>query len=266
MDIFSLFKTEVLYLPDSATLNSPYFEIYQKILKKLKIKHKILDNHLPSINLFELGYENLARNIARKNFEIFKQEEIKKIITNSPEYFKMLLHDYPKLIPEWNIEVLNLWDLILEKLEKNSFLIKEKAMEIISFHDNCYLGRYCETYESPRKILEYIGYQIDEMENNKQNSMCCGTCGGLIHTNPELADELAKERIQQAKRLRLKKLAVCSVENYNLLKKNSKDIEILELSELLAKALNIEIEKTEEEYIEKEEKILEKSLEIENEI
>jgi len=129
-------------------------------------------------------------------------------------------------------------------------------MEVVTYHDPCYLGRYCKVYEEPRKILELIGYDIREMDNSKENSFCCGSCGGLPRISPVLANKIAEERILQVKRIGLKEMIVVGFENYSLLKNNSKDIEVLELSEVLANALGIKKIDTLEEPIEGEERIL----------
>lgn len=245
MGLFSLFgKSTMLYFPGSVTFFKfpELFDLYQKIFYKLDIDFKIIDKQISSgLPAFEAGYDLLARKIARRNFEIFKEEDISELITNSPEDYKIFLKDYPNMIPDWNIVPQNLWLKILEKLQAKPRLIKYNSAESITYHDSCYLGRYCEIYEEPRKILELIGYNIIEMSDTKTESMCCGSCGGLPRTNPELADEIAKERILQAKRIGVKKIVVASVENYQLLKKNAKEneIEILELSEILAMALGI---------------------------
>jgi Fe-S oxidoreductase len=130
-------------------------------------------------------------------------------------------------------------------------------MEIITFHDSCYLGRHSKIYEEPREILEALGYQIEELDNNEEDCFCCGSCGNLPFTNPELANKIAKEKISQAKRIGIKKIIVTSFDNYNLLRKNSKNsgVEILELSDVIANSLDIQKIIYEEE-IEGEEKIL----------
>ena len=131
-------------------------------------------------------------------------------------------------------------------------------MDFVTFHDNCYLGRYCGIYNAPRKILELIGYEVKEMDNSKENSFCCGSCGGLIFSNPDLANKIAKERVLHAKRIGVKKMVVVGFENYDLLKKNigNSGVEILEFSDVLASALGIGVDKFDDEPIEEEEKIL----------
>ena len=256
MGIFSfLGQSSTLYFPGCVTYFKfpENFELYKKIFYKLGVGFEVVDKKICcGLPALEAGYDQIARKLARRNFEIFKEKGIKSLITNSPEAYKMFLEDYPEILPDWNIHVRNLWDIISERLESRPRLIKNKALEIVTYHDSCYLCRYCGVYEEPRKILELIGYEIKEMPDTKLDSVCCGSCGGLARTNLKLANEVAKQRILQAKRIGVKKMIVASMENYQLLKKNSGDsgVEILELSEVLALALGIK--KKEPEFVEEE--------------
>jgi Fe-S oxidoreductase len=272
MGLFSIFGGEELtYFPGCVTYfkNRENFELYKKIFSKLGINFRVISKKICcGLPALEAGYETEARRLARKNFEIFKEERINSVITNCPACYKMLMQNYNEMMPDWDIKVKNIWKIILEKLENKPKIIKFKEIESVGFHDNCYLGRYCNTFDEPRRILELLGYEIKEFQNNKNESFCCGSCGGLIRTNPELVDKIAKERILQAKRIGIKKIIVTSFDNLNLLKKNlnGKDIEILELSEVLAIGLGLKKpEKNKsyehEEKIDKEEKEVDRILE-----
>jgi|TARA_Y100000034_G_scaffold49087_1_gene60659 Fe-S oxidoreductase len=258
LDFFT--KTNTLFFPGCTTYhkNKEGLELYKLIFAKLGIKLLELEkNQCSGIELLEAGYEQEARKQARKNLSIFQENDIKSIITTDPKCYKIFTQDYKEFLPDLNIEVINIWQLILNQLRKKHHLIKNKPMEIITFHDSCYLGRHSNIYDEPRKILEALGYQIEELDNNKEDCFCCGSCGNLPFTNPELANKIAKEKISQVKRIGIKKMIVTSFDNYNLLKKNSENsgVEILELSDVIAKSLDIQKIIYEEE-IEGEEKIL----------
>ena len=82
MGIFSLFKKEdALYYPGCMTYYKykQNFELYKKIFSKLSINvisgENIVCCGLPAL---EAGYEQEAWKLARKNFELFKEEEVKK--------------------------------------------------------------------------------------------------------------------------------------------------------------------------------------------
>lgn len=262
MGIFSILgleKPETLYYPGCVTYfkYKDNYEAYKKIFSKLGIKtvwsENIICCGLPAL---EMGYEGEARKLARKKFELLKENGIKSIITNCPACYKMFKQNYPEFLPDWNIEVIDVWKLILEKLVNKPKLIKNRVEEKITYHDSCYLGRYSEIYDAPRKILELIGYTIKEICDSRENSICAGSCGSLDIINPEIADKIARQRLLQAKRTGVKKIIVASMKNYDLLKKNAGElgIEVLELSRVLAKALDIKFfggkgELTEEELV-----------------
>lgn len=260
MGIFSVLgfgKSNTLYFPGCTTYFKfqQNYELYQKIFSKLDIDFRIIDKQISSgLTALEAGYEQEARKLALKNFELFKEEKINSIITNSPEDYKMFLQDYPKILPDWNINVKNIWAMILEELKEKPRLIKDKTTEVVSYQDSCYLGRYCGIYNEPREILKLLGYEIKELFDSKSNCICCGSCGGLPISNPELANEIAREKLLQVKRIGVKKIIVASMKNYELLKDNAKGlgIEVLELSEVLALALGI---KTKEELNEEKEQV-----------
>lgn len=254
MGLFSIFgKSSTVYFPGCITYfkYKESFGLYQEIFSKLGINFRILDGQICSgLETWEAGYEAESRKLARKNFDIFNGEGIKSIITTSPGCYKMFLQNYPEFLPYWDIEVKNLWKLILEKLRDRPYLVKKMASstsrdvetaKFVTYHDPCYLGRYCKIYDEPRKILELIGYEIEEMDNSKEDSFCCGSCGGLPRISPLLANKIAKERILQAKRIGVKKMIVIGFENYDLLKDNidGTGVEVFEISEILANALGI---------------------------
>ena len=258
MGIFSVFsKSNTLYFPGCIAYfrDKDSFELWKKIFYKLGIDFKLAEKKvccgLPAL---EAGYDSLARKLARRNFDIFKEEKIDKILTPCPVCYKMFKEDYKRFLPEWNIEALNVWKIILDKLEEKPGLIKNKVNEeegkLINkvnedgetgFQDSCYLGRYSGIYEEPREIVKLIGYKIKEIKDNRENCFCSGSCGSLPITNPELANKTAREKLLQFKRAGIKKLIVCSPEEYELLKKNSTEtkIEILEFSEILGNALGL---------------------------
>ncbi len=261
MGIFSLFnKSNTVYFPGCTTYFKfpDYFDLYQKIFTKLGINFKVMDNNgCCGIEPLEAGYEIEARKLARKNFDVFRGEDVDSVITTSPECFKMFSQDYPDFLPDWNIEVKNIWEVVLSRLKSKPKLIRDKAMEAVTYHDSCYLGRHSGVYDAPREILGLIGYEIIEMADSREESVCCGSCGGLPRTNPELANQIARQRILQAKRTGVKKIIVASLDNYELLKKNTvPGIEIVEISEALAIALGFQIEKESQEVIEGEDQIV----------
>jgi Fe-S oxidoreductase len=260
MGLFSIFKSsKTVYFPGCATYfkNREYFELYEKVFHRLGIEFKVVNKKICcGLPALELGFDAEARKIAKRNFEIFKEEKITHIITSDPGCHKMFLQDYPNLIPDWNIKTENLWNIILERLEAKPHLIKNRIIEKVTYQDSCYLGRYLETYEGPRKILKLLGYELVEMNDSRDSAVCCGSCGQLPFTNSHLSNSIAKERILQAKRIGVRKIITNSMNDFQILNLNSTpEMEIIDMSEILADALGIRKKEAEEfkEEIEEEE-------------
>src|SRR3989344_6936731 len=134
-----------LYYPGCLTkfVLKKEFDNYRRILDALGVDYILIPEELccgmPALNA---GYENEARKLARKNFEIFEKQKINKIITNCPSCYNMLLK-YKELVPGWNIEIEHVVVTIRNKLKKARII---KVNEEITFHDPCHLGRYAGIY------------------------------------------------------------------------------------------------------------------------
>ncbi|MFH0893393.1 MAG: (Fe-S)-binding protein, partial [Bacteroidota bacterium] len=82
------------------------------------------------------------------------------------------------------------------KLKADSNKISDKK---ITYHDPCYLGRANGEYETPRKVLQAMGYSLSEMKCNKSFALCCGAGGGQMFKEAEKGDkEVYMERTEQA--------------------------------------------------------------------
>lgn len=243
MGLFSIFKSSKrVFFPGCCVYfkHRDIFHLYIKILSRLDIDFKLTEKKICcGLPALELGYGSEARKIARRNFEIFKEENIGEIITCDPGCYKMFSKDYYNLVPDWNLEVENIWKLILEKLELKPSLIKNKTVDIITYQDPCYFREF-GIFDEVRKILELIGYEIREMDDSREEGVCCGNCGQLNLLNPLLSDQIAKERILSAKRVGVNKIITSSISDYEILSKNcNNDIEVVDISEILAIALGI---------------------------
>jgi Fe-S oxidoreductase len=68
----------------------------------------------------------------------------------------------------------------------------------VTYHDPCHLGRMLGVFDEPREILKALGVEVVEMEHNRTFSDCCGGGGGVADTDPDLALEVAKNRVRDA--------------------------------------------------------------------
>lgn len=69
-----------------------------------------------------------------------------------------------------------------------------------TYHDPCHIGRYSKIYDAPRNVLKAIpGVTFKEMVRIKENSLCCGSGGGVKAFDPNMAVGVAKIRLEEAR-------------------------------------------------------------------
>lgn len=195
------------------------------------------------------GYEKLAK----LNAQYIKDSGAKTLVTTCPECFRTLTKDYPEYIGEFAIDVVHISQFIEDLLDKGKLKANEKATDIqkVTYHDSCRLGRHMGIFESPRKVLSKIpSIELLEMERNRESGICCGVSAW---TNCKShSKQMQIERMQEAKatgadilmtscpkcKIHLK----CSVHNEIPVEKEEVDIEVLDFTEIVAKALGLGVD------------------------
>ncbi len=219
--IKKLTEKNTLYYPGCLTKILKLDENYKKILQKLEIQFITLEDTefccgSPIINV---GYQEDFQKISGNNMDLFKKHKVSKIITSCPSCYNTFKKYY-------NIEVEHITQTILNNIDK---LELKNFNEKITYHDPCYLGRYQNIYNEPREILKALNFEVIEMENNKENSLCCGAGSGLQPNLPSIANKAAEVRLKQVKTSKL--ITTCPLCYQHF--KNNSNIKVLELSEVL---------------------------------
>ncbi len=195
----------------------------EKLLDIAGVDYHILeDEKCCGSVLLRTGFFKEAQRQIEKNTEVLRGE---KIITSCAGCYKTLKEDYEGL------DVIHISQL-LDELIRDGKLNLEKGELDVTYHDSCHLARHMEVFDEPRNVIESLA-NIVEMENNRENSLCCGAGGGVKSAYPEIATQMAKTRIDQAMDTGCKTLVTaCPFCKLNL---SNDELEVLDLTEFLVK-------------------------------
>lgn len=229
-------NSNVLYYPGCLTkfVGKNVLDNYVKILNTIKLDFIMLKDlevccASPIINS---GNEKEAKDLIFKNYKIFKEHSVKKIITNCPACYHTFSSSYPEIIDDWDIEVEHITQTISKAIKYKKLNFKNMNLDI-TYHDPCHLGRYSKIYNDPREIIRSVG-NLKEMKFCKNYSFCCGGGAGVKSNQPNLANSIAKQRINMAKEINVKYLVTSCPMCYLHLKENTeKDLVVKEISEIV---------------------------------
>ena len=145
-----------------------------------------------------VGEEGLFEQLVEQNLQAFGKAQFKQLVTTDPHSFNTLKNEYPQFGGKFDVKHYTV--VLLKLIEDGKLMIKNKLSHYkVTFHDPCYLGRYNGGFTAPRKLLELVGVEFNEMPRNCENSFCCGAGGGQIWMGRVAPGERpAENRIREA--------------------------------------------------------------------
>jgi len=267
-------KADIVYFVgcNSAYKQPELAEATVKILGQTGTQFMFLEDEWCDGNyVFATGQVDLAKELAEHNVKAIQESGAKTVITSSAECYKSLKVDYPKLLGKSTEDMpytpLHITEYIDQLMKDGKIEFKKRVPMKITYHDPCNLGRLSEPwqewvpnyvrvipigkvwrrsdrgiYDPPRNILKGIpGIEIVEMERNRSDAWCAGSCGGVDMAFPDFALWTAGERIEEAQETGAEAIVTCSPDVKELLTKaieaKKVNMAVYDITEIILKAI-----------------------------
>jgi Fe-S oxidoreductase/nitrate reductase gamma subunit len=171
------------------------------------------------------------------------QPKFRTIITACPHCFNTIKNEYPQL--GGNFEVVH-HSVFIERLIESGQLKLPEGFDTrkLTYHDPCFLGRWNDVYDEPRKVLNVINANgVTEMRRSRSKSFCCGGGGGRVWMEEKIGKRINQTRVSEALETGADTLAAACPFCITMFEDGIKGVEaeerfkVMDLAEILAEAL-----------------------------
>ncbi|KKM10109.1 hypothetical protein SY88_15845 [Clostridiales bacterium PH28_bin88] len=169
-----------------------------KVLKSAGVNFAILgtEEHCCGDAARRIGNEYLFRRLAEKNIETLRRYQVRRVVTTCPHCYHVLRNEYPEL--GLTCEVLHHSELVAELISQGKLSLDKELPGQAVYHDSCYLGRYNQVYDAPRRVVGGLpGTTVVEVTNSREKSFCCGAGGGRMWMEEGLGTRINTMRVEQ---------------------------------------------------------------------
>ena len=146
------------------------------------------------------GMSKDTKNLIRHNVEAVRKLGAKTLMAACPSCSHTWGHIYPQVLGEpLGFEVKHS-SQFLEEIIANGRIKLGSFKQPVTYHDPCDLGRGSGIYDAPRNVINAIpDIKFVEMQDNRELALCCGGGGDVEMANRQLAADVSKNRLEQAR-------------------------------------------------------------------
>lgn len=240
----SFFKpnAEYVYMTGcfASMINTNIAKSTVKILRKTGVDFTILGDREVCCGSFawDNGKNEIVLENAKKNKRAVESVGSKMIITACATCHRIYSRVYPSII-DWDIQETNIIKFIYNLIKEGKIKFtnnKNEAEKTVVIHKACNIEE--EIFKMANEIVRGIpGIRLVTLKKNR----CCGAPAGMKPKFPEISMEIGSKTLKDAEKeadLLITTCPFCNFQFSDVKKRRGYDIEILDLPELVANAMD----------------------------
>ncbi len=191
------------------------------------------------------GDEETLEKLVDINIKAIRDTGAKTVVFSCPEGFRTFDFDYQDIKGDLDFKLVYITDYLMDLVDDGKLKFNSNGKEKVTYHDPCRLGRHLGIYDSPRELIKAAGFELVEMENNRDKGACCGV--NAFATCEALSKIMQINRLMEAKETGAEKLITtcpkcvihfsCAVWKEIPVEKEKVDISIEDLISIIAEKI-----------------------------
>jgi Fe-S oxidoreductase len=145
-----------------------------------------------------LGLEEDFEDLAREVSERFEESGATTVVTACPGCSSTFREYYPRSGLDVGPVVLHVTEVLDQALQDGRLKVEDRLPGRHAYYDPCHLGRIDGVFEEPRRVLAACVEEVVELARSGEESLCCGSGGGLKTAFPEQATSIGSRVVEMA--------------------------------------------------------------------
>jgi Fe-S oxidoreductase len=135
--------------------------------------------------------------MAREQIEKVENSGAEEVLVHCPHCYTVLKDVYPLLGARFTVTHTS--EFFEDVIHKERLQIQGLPRATsVRYHDPCFLGRYQEITEPPRKILNALpGLELRDLPRSGREGYCCGAGGGHFFMDLDLQERPSSQRLEE---------------------------------------------------------------------
>jgi Fe-S oxidoreductase len=214
-----------------------------KLLRAAQVPFGILGEDEPCCGegVLSVGHKPYFAELTGQASKVFQDRAVAEMMTTSPHCYDVFEGHFPDQGEDFTPH--HYTQYLAGMIDEERLRFQKDVPLKVTFQDPCFLGRWHQAYEAPRRLLCAVpGVELIEMRNHGPDALCCGGGGGRMFMETAAGERFSDLRVKEAAETGAEVIATacpfciaCLEDSIKALKLD--DLRVLDIAEIAAQGV-----------------------------